>query len=119
MEGGLKVEHPEIGFTRLVVGECAGGAGDFPQEGGFSLVALDQVDIGNSQDRQHQAGEAGAAAEIHQGPRSRRDQGVELGGVNEVPRPEMGQGPGTDQVDDRLPFPQKVGIDLEAVACFT
>jgi NADP-dependent 3-hydroxy acid dehydrogenase YdfG len=28
MVDAWRVEHPEIGFTRLVVGECAGGSGD-------------------------------------------------------------------------------------------
>jgi hypothetical protein len=39
----LRAEHPQVGFTRLVVGDCAGGEGDarteFPKDWDLTYAA--------------------------------------------------------------------------------
>ena len=53
-------------------GEMPGG---FGEEGAFPGVGIDEMDLRNAHDRQHQPGEAGAAAEIDQGSGAGGDQG--------------------------------------------
>ena len=73
----------------------AGDARRLAQERRLLGVALDQVDFGAGRVREragdHQAGEAGAAAEVDPGPGVRRE--VEkLERVGDVPGPELGDG---------------------------
>ena len=73
----------------------AGGAHDFAQESAFAVVAFDAMDDGagvvGELDRQHQAGEAGAGAEIDPSFRLRRE-GEQLRAIGDMARPDGREG---------------------------
>ncbi len=79
------------------------------QKGALALVALDQADLGVGENGQNQAGKSGAAAEIDQlwiAGQQRR----ELGRVEEVPAPWIGERAPADEIDARLPSAQELQI---------
>ena len=94
-------------------------AGGFAKEHGLALVAFDQMDVGHAKQRQDEAREAGAAAEVDKGAGARWQKRPELGRVEEMPAPDIVQGLGADQVDRLLPFDETRGVGLEAGLCFT
>ena len=52
-------------------------------------IGLDQLDPRHAEDRQHQTGKPGAAAEIDQASRSGRDQRQELRRIENMPAPQI------------------------------
>jgi len=83
------------------------------QKGAFACVRFDQFDPPDTHDREHQSGKPGAAAEIDQAVRRRRDQRMELRRIEKVAAPRIGQRARRDQVDARRPGRQQPGIGLE------
>jgi hypothetical protein len=98
---------------------CGRDARRLAQEGDLALVALDEVDALDAQDRQDQAGKAGAAAEVDQGSGRGRQVMVELGAIQDVPPPGIGQGPGADQIDRPLPAVEETHIAAQPAQRFT
>ena len=68
--------------------------------------------------RQHQPGKAGARAEVGQGQRFRRDQGFQLGTIQHVALPQVGQGASGHQIVPGVPVEQHIGIGLQLGQCF-
>jgi len=89
------------------------------QEGGLALIDLDQGDRRHPHHRQNKARETGAGTYIHQIGRMGRDQGKQLGAVEHMAAPWIGQGSGPHQVQARLPLPQQLEIGTEPIDCFT
>ena len=92
------------------------------QEGAFARIALDQMDMRagplGERDGEHQAGEAGAGAEIRPSQRLRLDR-QQLERVGDMPGPHLGEGAWADEVLDLLPAPELVDQDIELPRCFT
>lgn len=93
--------------------------------GGFEEVALlggglmqgdGQV---RPQRRQHQPREAGSGPQIGQGAGIFGDQGPQLGGIPEMPTPQVGQGASGHQIVPCVPVGQQIGIGLQPGQCFT
>ena len=74
---------------------------------------------GNAQDREDEAGQAGAAAEVDEATGSLGQEADELGAVQDVAAPRVVERAGADQVDGALPAAQQVEVGGEAVQCFT
>ena len=68
---------------------------------------------------QYQAGEPGTGTQISEVPGSRWDQGLQLGGIQEMAVPEIGQGAAGHQIVVLVPGDQQIGISLEPGQCFT
>ena len=111
----------QIFDPRVFNGDRQGHAlGRGAQECGLLADALMQGD-GDilAQGGQHQAGKAGARAQIRQGFCLRRDKGGQLGAVPHVPPPQLGQGAGRHQVMAGIPVGQDVGIGLQPRQCLS
>ena len=115
--GGQSGASASIRWACTVDGDTA-RARRLAQEGGLALVALDQMDLRCAHDRQHQAGQAGAAAEIDQPARVGRPVAPELAAVQDVPAPRIGQRRRADQIDRACQRPQQVEIGLAADRVF-
>src|SRR3954451_3581530 len=89
------------------------------QERRLATVALDQVDFGNAQDREDEAGQPGSAAEVDDATVSLGQEADELGAVQDVASPRIVEGAGADEIDGALPAAQQVEVGGEAVQCFT
>ena len=89
------------------------------QKGGLARIGLDQFDPGHAEDRQHQPGKAGAAAEIDQASRVVRDERAQLRRIEHVAAPQIGERVAADEVDARRPAGQQLGIGFEPRQCFT
>ena len=70
-------------------------------------------------DGEHQAGKAGAAADIGDRGRIGGQMADKLDRIEHVAVPHMGQGIARHQVQGLLPFCQLVGIKPQPVHCFT
>jgi hypothetical protein len=97
----------------------AGAPRRLAQKGAFARIGFDQLDPGDSEDRQHQPRKPGAAAEIDEALRARRDKRQQLRRIEEMAPPRIGEGAGSDQVDARRPLGQQPGIGFEPRQCFT
>lgn len=98
-------------------GGRAGGAGDFAQEGAFSLVAFKTMDaragdIGelNGDD---QAGEPGAGSHVDPAPGVGRE-GEKLGAVGDVAGPDRSEARRGDEIGDLSPPVEKVDVERES-----
>lgn len=85
----------------------------------FPQVAFDQVNVGCAQDGQHDARKTGARADIQPTRGVDRYMLQNLGQVQEMATPKVGQGRSTDEIDPILPLGQQRRVDLEPVECFT
>ncbi len=94
-------------------------ARNLPQEGAFAPAGLDQVDIRRAHDRQHHAGETGAAAKIDDVLRVVGNQGKKLRRVQHMAAPEIVEGRFADQIDSAVPLLQKRGVAFQPRQCFT
>jgi hypothetical protein len=92
---------------------------DLAQEGALALIGIQEMDPAVGRGGEDQSGEAGPGAEVYEDAAGRREQGQELGAVQKVAVPEVGQGGRADQVDLGLPFHQQSGVDLQPLQCFT
>jgi hypothetical protein len=77
----------------------------FTQELRLSPVGLDEMDLGDAHDGEHQPRQAGAAAEIGEPHRCRRQMAMELGRIQDMPPPGVRQGRAADKIDRLLPLP--------------
>ena len=89
------------------------------QKDAFAGVGLDQMYMRHTEDCQHKAGEAGAATHVDQDLDLRRQEGPQLGRIQDVAAPQIFQALGRDQVDGFLPLDQDIGVAAEAFQCFT
>ena len=71
-----------------------------------------------TEDGNHQAGKASAAAEIEPAPGLRKER-CELGAVGHMPAPDLGQGARRDQVLHPLPLGEERDIGGEPLPRFT
>ena len=69
--------------------------------------------------RQDQARKAGAGAQIGQRSGFWRDEGRKLGGIPEMPPPDILQGAGGNQIMAGVPVLEQAGIGLQPGQCFT
>ena len=97
-----------------------GRARYFPQESGFALVALDQVDFAR---RRGWRGRGRGSRRRCRNPPGRwarrRDQRQKLRRVGEVAVPQVIDRAGADKIDRALPLAQQVRIGVQALTCFT
>ena len=98
---------------------AGGDAGRLAQKSGFARIRLDQFDPGDAEDRQHQPGKPGAAAEIDQALRAVGDERPQLRRIEHVAAPQIGERIAADEVDARRPAGQQLGIGFEPRQCFT
>jgi hypothetical protein len=91
----------------------------FAQERAFTRVGLDQFDPGHAEDREDQAGEAGATAEIDEARGLSRDEAQELCRVEKMPAPDIIKSVASYEIDARRPALQQIGIGSESRQCFT
>ena len=96
-----------------------GEARRLAQERAFARIGLDELDPGNPENRQHEAGKPGAAAEVDEALRPLRNMGEELRRIEEMAAPQIAERGGADQVDPRRPLHQEPGIGFEPGQCFT
>src|SRR3954452_24252031 len=80
------------------------------QEGRLAAVALDQVDLGDAQDGEDEAGQPGTAAEVEEATGSLRKEADELSAVQDAASPRVVEGAGADQVDGALPAAQQIEV---------
>jgi hypothetical protein len=106
------------------------GIRGLPQERALLALALDELDAGDSEDREHDPREARAAAEIHDGqaptsaPRRRwkgrtREQRRDLRGVEHVPVPYVSARVAADEIDALVLVEDEVDEALESRQRFT
>jgi hypothetical protein len=92
------------------------------QEGAFAAVALKQIDFhaGSFQrsDAEDETRKAGAGAEIEPSA-SIGSEIEELEGIGDMPRPDVFQRFGPDEVFDPLPAPELLREKVETAKCFT
>lgn len=107
---------PRVLDTRRQAHALGGGG----QEGAFLPRGLVERngDLGAHR-RQHQPGEPGPGTQISQSPGSGRDQGFQLGGIEEMAVPKVNQGAFGHQIVAFVPVGQQVGIGLQPGQCFT
>ena len=95
-------------------------AGRLAQEGGLTSIRFDQGDVEiGLQGRENQARQACARPQIGQAFRPGGDQRGDLGGVDDMAGPGIGEGGRPDQVDGLLPLGQGFEIGSDARQCFT
>ena len=115
--GGRRIFHPAVGDGHPKFHDGGGGGKKSAfLSRGFVERDLDPVP---QQFRQDQARKSGAGTQIRQGPGAFRNKRRQLGGVPEVPPPEIVQRLGRNQIVSRVPIQQKARIALEAAQCFT
>src|SRR5580658_987100 len=85
----------------------------------LARVRLDEMNHRHAQDGEDQPGQPGSASEIDQTLCAGRQEPVKLGGIQDVPAPDIGEARCGDEIDLRGPFGQEVGIAAQAVQCFT
>ena len=95
-----------IRHGRIVTGRF-GHPRRLAQKRGLALVGFDQLDPGHAEDRQHQPGKPGAAAEIDQALRVARDKRQELRRIEDMAAPQIAERVAADQVDARRPAGQQ------------
>ncbi len=98
---------------------CCGDACGFQEEGRLAAVRLDEGERDPGHDREHEAGQPGAGAEIGRGVRAGRDQRAQAQAVRDVPRPQQVGVAAADKVDGGVPAQEKGGISAQAVHCVT
>ena len=81
------------------------------------------MNLAGTQDRQDQARQTGAAAQVQYHPRPtcrrRRQEGHQLAGVQDMPAPDVFEAVATDQIDPSVPFPEQGDVGVEPDQCFT
>jgi len=97
----------------------ARGARGLAQELRLAPVALDQLHARHPEQRQDQAGQPGAAAEIEHAAGAVRHMRRDLAAIEDVAAPGVGERARADQVDRALPAPQQLEIGAQALQCFT
>ena len=115
--GSGRIFHSAVGngHAKFHGGGSGGKKGTFLGRG-FVERDLDPVP---QQFRQDQARKSGAGTQIGQAPGAFRNQWRQLGGIPEVPPPDIVQRLGRNQIVPRVPIQQKARIALEAAQCFT
>ena len=88
-------------------------------KGAFSLVGLDQVDVGRAENGCYQAGQAGAAAQVGPAPCPFGGEKKELRGIENVPAPNVLEAVRADEIDLFLPARQCCDIRTEPLQGFT
>lgn len=76
------------------------------QEGAFARIRFDQLDPGHPENREHEAGKPGAAAEVDEALRPLRDMGKELRRIEKMAAPQIAERGRADQIDARRPLRQ-------------
>lgn len=94
-------------------------AGDLAQEYRLAGIGLKQMHVRDSEHRQHQPREPGAAAKIDQHPSRLGNEWPELPTIEKVAPPRIGQGRVSNQIDPRLPAPQQSEMNRQPIECFT
>jgi hypothetical protein len=89
------------------------------QELRLAPIGFDEMHLRHAHGGEHEAGQAGAAAEVRQRGATRRQMPEELGGIEDVATPGIGEGRGADEVDRLLPLAQQLEIERQALHCFT
>ena len=118
--GRMRPAAISIRGMRMTVTRPRSYARRLAQEGAFARIALDQLDPGHAEDRQHQPGKPGAAAEIDQAARAcAGHSGSSCAEFEEMPAPQIGERIAADQVDPRRPPRQQLGIGFQPGQCFT
>ncbi len=82
-------------------------------------IGFDQLDPGQTEDCQHQAGKAGAAAEIDEALRMIGDERPQLRRIEDVAAPWIGERRAADEVDPGRPGFEQCRIGFEPRQCFT
>src|SRR6185312_17039209 len=82
-------------------------------------VGFDQLNLRHPENRQDQAGQAGAAAEIDDAPRAGRQMAHELRGIEDMTLPDVADCIPADQIDAPVPGREQTDIVLEPRHCFT
>lgn len=105
-------------------GRKAHGPGGLDEKGAFPGVAFHQDDakVGGGfggEGGDHQAGKAGAAAEIRPETGNRGMQAPELGGIGDVAGPEICFRGAPDEVDAGVSAKKEGGESFQPVLCFT
>jgi sirohydrochlorin cobaltochelatase len=103
---GKQLDSPELALAK-------------EKEGGLSTVTLDEMDFGHAEDREDQTRQAGAAPEVDEAARTRREEAEELGGVEDVTAPRIVERRGAHEIDAGLPTAEFGEPELEALECFT
>jgi hypothetical protein len=98
---------------------CSGDARRLAQERDLALVALDQMHAFDAEDGEDEAGQAGAAAKIDQRSQRWRQMRVDLGRIEDVTAPDIGEGPNPDQIDGALPANEQIDVATQPRQCFT
>jgi hypothetical protein len=96
-----------------------GDARRLAQEDAFARIRLDELDPAHTENRQHETGEPGAAAEVDEALRPLRDMGKQLRRIEKMAAPQITERGGANQVDTRRPVNQELGIGFEPGQCFT
>src|SRR5690349_10475571 len=92
---------------------CTGEARRLAQKGAFARVGLDKLNLGHAGDRQHETGEAGAAAEIDEALRRGRNVREELDRIEEMAAPEIAERVDADEVYPRRPADEEPGVGFK------
>lgn len=85
----------------------------------LATIALNEVDLRNTKNREDQARQASTAAKIDQDVRIPRQERQNLGRIGNMPPPGIDQGRWSNKIDCRLPTAEQVEIGCKPLACFT
>jgi hypothetical protein len=91
----------------------------FAQEGGFSMVGFDEMEVDAGSDRQDESGEASATAEVYGSGDLRWQEWGELESILDMAIPNQIDILFGHKVDGFGPGGEQVGVRFEACACFT
>lgn len=114
---GGNILHPLILNRNRQIHGLGGGGQESAFLGGG--VVQGHPDPVPQQFRQHQPWEPGSGTQIRQGFPFFRNQRRQLGGIPEMPPPQVFQGLGRHQIVPDVPVTQKIGVSRQAFQCFT